>query len=40
MNKTLKKKINRQLIKMQNKFGKQIGRVAWQQWKLENGYVS
>lgn len=39
MNKTQKKKIHRQLIKLQNKFGKVIGRAAWQQWKAENRFA-
>jgi hypothetical protein len=34
-----KKKIHRQLIKLQNKFGKVIGRAAWQQWKAENRFA-
>lgn len=38
MNKTVKKKIHRQLIKFQNKLGKKIGKVTWMEWKAENGH--
>jgi hypothetical protein len=31
-----KKKINAKLIKLQNEYGKVLGRVAWQEWKIEN----
>lgn len=32
-----KKQIQRKLIKLQNRFGKKLGKTAWQQWKIENG---
>lgn len=31
-----KKKINTMLIRFQNIYGKVTGRVAWQEWKIEN----
>jgi hypothetical protein len=36
MEKTLKKKINRKLIKFQNQLGKGPGKVEWLRWMKEN----
>jgi len=33
----MKNKVHTMLIKFQNRFGKIVGRVAWMEWKLENG---
>lgn len=33
----MKNKVHTMLIKLQNRFGKVTGRIAWMEWKEENG---
>jgi hypothetical protein len=35
--KLTKKQIKRKLIKLQNEYGKALGRDAWMKWKIEHG---